>query len=224
MAAVRSRNWFAIWMSVVAVVAIVAIGGVVVWLNSSSNPTGVMPAASNIDTETGAISFGDGPDTVATYVDFMCPICNTFEQAYGDTLQELVDDGSITLDVHPVSILDRASQGTEYSTRAANAMYCVAEFSPEAAMPFMQSMYANQPEEGSSGLTDEQIIGLAEDAGASGVTDCITDQTYRGFVADKTTLMPPDDAGRRGTPTVVFNGERIDLTGDPQADIVARLS
>ena len=61
-----------------------------------------------------------------TYVDFMCPVCNQFEQAYGEAIQGLVDDGTITLNIHPISILDRASQGTEYSTRAANAMYCVA--------------------------------------------------------------------------------------------------
>ncbi|MFT2633376.1 DsbA family protein, partial [Escherichia coli] len=47
-----------------------------------------------------------------TYIDFMCPICNSFEQSYGPTLQQLVDDGKITLNIHPISILDAQSQGT----------------------------------------------------------------------------------------------------------------
>ena len=56
----------------------------------------------------------------------MCPVCNQFEQLYGPEIQNLVDDGTITLGIHPIAILDRLSQGTEFSTRAANAMYCVA--------------------------------------------------------------------------------------------------
>ena len=106
------------------------------------------PQASNIDAETGAIAVGDGPDQLATYIDFMCPVCGQFEELYGETIEGLVDDGSITLNIHPISILDRASQGTEFSTRSANAMYCVAVADAEASLPFLQAMYANQPEEG----------------------------------------------------------------------------
>ena len=75
----------------------------VVWMNNS-RPTrdpGEPPEASNIDTETGAIAGRRRrPDHVDTYIDFMCPVCNQFEQAYGETIQGLVDDGTITLE-HP---------------------------------------------------------------------------------------------------------------------------
>ncbi len=81
----------------------------------------------------------------------MCPVCNQFEQLYGPDIQKLVDDGTITLGIHPIAILDRQSQGTEFSTRAANAMYCVAVADGEAAVPFMEAMFANQPEEGTPG-------------------------------------------------------------------------
>ena len=151
-AAARKVNWFAIWISVGVVVALVRgrRAGRVDELVASTAP-GESPEASNIDTETGAIIVGDGPDVLDTYIDFMCPICNTFEQSYGPTIEGLVDDGSITLNIHPISILDRASQGTEFSTRAASAMYCVAVADAEASVPFMQAMYANQPAEGSTG-------------------------------------------------------------------------
>lgn len=223
-AAGRKTNWFAIWVSAAVVVVLVVVGVLVVVLNNQATSPGQPPQSSNIDPETGAIHVGDGPDVVATYIDFMCPICGQFEEAYGETLEGLVDDGSITLDIHPISILDRQSQGTEFSTRAANAMYCVAESSPDASLPFLQEMFANQPAEPSTGLTDEQIISFADTVGATDAAPCIEDQTYVKYVTAMTQLTPPDPAtGGIGTPTVVMNDERLALTGDPQADIVDRL-
>lgn len=221
----QKKNWFAIWVSVAVVAVLVAVGVVVVVVNNQAGAPGEAPQASNIDASTGAIHVGDGPDVVATYIDFMCPICGDFEEVYGETLDGLVADGSITLDVHPISILNSQSQGTEFSTRAANAMYCVAESSPDTALPFLQTMFANQPQEATAGLTDEQIIGFADEAGASGAAPCIEDQTYAKFVEDMTALTPADpETGRIGTPTVLFNDERLALTGDPQVDINARLT
>jgi protein-disulfide isomerase len=222
-AAGKRTNWFAIWISVVVVAVLVVAAVAVVWINNSASSAGPAPESDIVNAETGAISVGEGEDVVATYIDFMCPICNQFEQIYGPTLQDLVDDGSITLEYHPVAILDRYSQGTEFSTRAANALYCVAESAPDAVTPFVASMYENQPAEGTAGLTDEQIIGIAVDAGAEDVAACITDRTYDRFVAAMTGDMPADENGGRGTPTVTVNGERIELTGDPQLDIVDRI-
>jgi protein-disulfide isomerase len=102
-------------------------------VNNAATDPGEPPQGSGIDQETGAVVVGDGEQSMDTYIDFMCPICGQFEEAYGDAILELVDDGTITLNIHPISILDRYSQGTEYSTRAANAMYCVAEADPPAS-------------------------------------------------------------------------------------------
>src|SRR3546814_1461741 len=112
------------------------------------------------------------------YIDFMCPVCNDFEQTYGPTLEGLVEDGSITLNIHPISILDRYSSGTEYSTRTAGAAYCVAVDDPANALPFVQAMFANQPAENSSGLTDDEIVAIAQQAGASeAVADRLSERT-----------------------------------------------
>ena len=225
-AAARKVNWFAIWISVGVVVALVVVGGLVVWMNSAATSTapGQSPEASNINTETGAIIVGDGSDVLDTYIDFMCPICNTFEQTYGPTIEGLVDDGTITLNIHPISILDRASQGTEYSTRSAAAMYCVAVADAEASVPFMQAMYANQPAEGSTGLTDDQILAIAEGVGVTGIDDCVNDGRYMDYVTAMTEKTPvKEGAGGIGTPTVVLNGEILTLTGDPEADLVTPL-
>ena len=213
MAAVaRKTNWFAIWVSVAVVAVLVIVASLVVWMNNSaSTPDPVVtPEAAVIDAETGAIVVGDGENTMDTYIDFMCPVCNQFEQIYGEAISGLVEDGTITHNIHPISILDRVSQGTEYSTRAANAMYCVAAADGTAAVPFMQAMFANQPAEGTAGLTNEQILEIAGGVGVTGIDACVNDGEYSGFVTamtEKTPVAP--GAGGIGTPTIAVNGEVI---------------
>lgn len=223
-AAAGKTNRFAIWVSV-AVVAIVALViALVVWMNNSANDPGTLPTGSGIDQTTGAIIVGEGEQSLDTYIDFMCPICGQFEQTYGEEILDLVNAGTITLNIHPIAILDRYSQGTEFSTRAANAMYCVAEADPDAAVPFMQAMFEGQPEENSTGLTDEQILAIAKDAGVTGIDSCVTDGTYTDFVAAMTqdTPVQPGSSGI-GTPTLAVNGEVISNSTIPATGQFATL-
>src|SRR5690606_13330553 len=105
---------------------------------------------------------------------------------YGVMLANAALNDEITLEVFPIAIQDNLSQGTQFSSRAASALYCVAENAPEAALPFQENIFRNQPGQGSSGLTDEQLITLAEQVGADAAADCITAGTYIDFVADTT--------------------------------------
>ncbi|MCC2033558.1 DsbA family protein [Microbacterium allomyrinae] len=222
----RKVNWFAVWVSVAVVIALVLVTILVVTLNNSAEDPepGETPTAANIETDTGAIIVGEGENRLDTYIDFMCPICNSFEQAYGAEIEGLVDDGSITLGIHPISILDRQSQGTEYSTRAANAMYCVASVDGDAALPFLQAMFANQPDEGSTGLTDEQILEIAAGVGVTGIDTCVADGTYSSFVTAMTENTPiqPGSSGI-GTPTIAVNGEVIANSTLPEPGQLATL-
>ncbi|MDQ1129347.1 thioredoxin domain-containing protein [Microbacterium sp. SORGH_AS_0888] len=228
---VKKTNWFAIWVSVAAVVLVVAIAGGVVWMNNvKAGPSApvVVPSSSGIDTETGAIAVGTGSGTLDTYVDFMCPVCGNFEKTYGPTIQSLVEDGTITLNIHPISILDRLSSGTQYSTRSAAAMYAVAATRPDLSLAYLQVLFANQPQENSSGLTDDQLIAYAQQVGAGDAADAIRSGTYESYVTS-ITQKTPIQPGQSGiaTPTIAINGEVIlnsTLTGDPQRDLVARFS
>ncbi|WP_203136321.1 DsbA family protein [Microbacterium sp. JZ31] len=211
-------NWVAIWISAAVVVLLVAVGGIVVWMNNQATAPAEAPASASIDETTGAIRVGEGPDVLATYVDFMCPYCGSFEESWGETIAEQVSARALTLEVYPVSILDRASQGTEFSTRAANAMYCVAEDNPDAAYPFMDLMFSNQPAETTPGLTDEEILSFAERAGATGAAECIADRTYADFVAQTTEQLPGG-----GTPAVLLNGETLNWQATPEQELLPRL-
>lgn len=224
--AARKVNWFAIWVSVGVVAALVLVAVLVVTLNNASAPKPlptevIPPSASNIETDTGAILVGDGDDRLDTFIDFMCPICGDFEQIYGPEIEGMVDDGSITLGIHPISILDRASQGTEFSTRSANAAYCVAVADADASLPFLQAMFENQPPEPSRGLTNSEILDIASGVGVTGIDACVNDGTYAGFVravTEDTPIQPGADG--IGTPTVAVNGEVIaNSTLPPQGQL-----
>ena len=183
---------------------------------SPSDPRGSSsaPAGSSGD----GIVIGEGGDDavrVVTYVDYFCPFCGEFESTNAEQLSTWVDSGKVVLEVHPISILDRASLGTKYSTRAANAAACVADTAPDAFEKFSALLFENQPQENTEGLSDTELIDLASKAGAvdgTGVTDCINSGEFIGWVTEATERalnepVPDSDLEHiSGTPTVIVDG------------------
>lgn len=224
-AAARRVNWLAIWITIGVVVVVVVVGALVVWMNRQALELAESPASAVVNEETGAIVLGEGPNVLEEYVDFMCPYCHQYHDTYSEDVAGLVEDGQLTLEVHPISILDSQSQGTQYSTRAASATYCVVDDNVDAVYPFMDALFKNAPSEGSGGLDDEELISLAEQAGASSdVESCITGGDYMEFVTARTQETPvAPGASGISTPTVLLNDEFVSLTWDPQADIVSQL-
>lgn len=168
----------------------------------------------------------DNAATVTVYLDFQCPGCKAFEETNAETLEKLADEGSIVLEYKPVSILDRASSGNEYSTRSANLAACVIDSQPETARDLFPAMYAQQPGEGANGRTDEELLKVAEEVGVDTskklqsdpeqtVESCVTDQSFKDFVEKSTTEAT--DSGVTGTPWVLINGKQTEETSDPQA-------
>jgi protein-disulfide isomerase len=155
---------------------------------------------------------------ITTYVDWACPVCKTFESTYATQIAQLVAGGSATLEVHPIAILDNSYPGSRYSSRAANAAACIANFLPAKFLDAQTAFYGNQPAEGSSGLTNAAMISLLKGAGIDDakVTSCITQETFKSWVTSVTkrttstkSLTNPTD-GSFGTPTVFVNGKRWD--------------
>ena len=130
---------------------------------------------------------------IQIWVDYLCPVCGEFEKANAAQIETLVESGVATLEIHPVAILDRAAQGSRYSSRAANASACVANYSPNQFFEFNALLFENQPEEGTTGLTDDELIGLTEEVNvltASTVAKCITDEKFKSWVAARPSVPP----------------------------------
>jgi len=152
---------------------------------------------------------------IQMYVDYFCPVCGDFEKANGDQLTTWLETGAANVEIFPMAILDRASQGTKYATRAANAAACVADASPDQYYDFHNILFENQPEENTAGLTDEQLIGLTKEAKVSSpkvIANCIDDQKFKNWVADARARAQNGPIANSnvdkvtGTPTVIVNG------------------
>jgi protein-disulfide isomerase len=164
----------------------------------------------------------DGLAHIVTYVDFSCPACKSFEETYSEILQSLVAGGQATLEVHPIAILDSRFMGSRYSSRANNAGACVADLAPDGFLDVMAAMYDHQPQEGTSGISNSEIIDIVHEAGVvdDDVDACIEDEFFAPWVAAATQratsdpdLVVPGNAGM-STPTVVVNGELWDRSAD----------
>lgn len=149
------------------------------------------------------------------YVDYFCKICGAFDKANGEQIAKWVESGAATVEIHPLAILDRVSQGTKYSTRSANAAACVANYSPDAYFAYHTALLDHRPEENTPGLTDEQLIDLASTAKVTklaSISECITTQKFKAWVAEAkdralTGPVPNSNVDAvSGTPTIIVNG------------------
>lgn len=210
----RSRN---ILMAVLAGIVVLVIAvGFFIWRSSQNTLLdsfdGAAPSTSDnhggisvgADGEAGTVN--EGSPVMQVYVDFMCPFCGDFEEVNAADLEELRAAGDLTVTYQFMSNLDQLSQGTQYSTRAANAAATVANDAPEQFVPFVEALFANQPAENTPGLSDEEIAALAVEAGVpQEVADTFADGVYTEWVGEATAQANRE--GVRGTPTVKLDGE-----------------
>jgi protein-disulfide isomerase len=151
---------------------------------------------------------------VAIYEDFLCPFCGQFESASRTALEKQVAAGRLQLRYHVLTFLDR-STSTDYSSRSANALAVVLDESgPEVAKRFHDLLFENQPQEGSAGLSDGQLVDYAVQAGATkaDVRKGIEERTFEQWVKNVGDKASKD--GINQTPTVFVDGKRIEGTVD----------
>jgi protein-disulfide isomerase len=207
-AAARRRR-MTIWTSVtvVAVLLIAGVAGFVVLSGQQKEAAGNLATPSVAVDESTAFAVGTGPVTVDLYEDFLCPLCHEFETRTGPTIKQLVADKKITARFHPVSILDRFSNGTRYSTRAAGAAAAAAV--DGKFLEYHDVLYANQPAEGSDGLTDAKLVELGKSLGLGDTfAQAVTAKTYDAWVGKATETFTARHY--TGTPTIVINGKKLD--------------
>lgn len=96
----------------------------------------------------------EGVVTITEYIDYGDPDSSTFDAAQTAQIQQWLTYGYVQLEVHPVSFVknDEASNG--YSSLAANAAACVAEYASSSFLTVSSALLAANPLAGTS--TDDE--------------------------------------------------------------------
>jgi protein-disulfide isomerase len=234
----EKRNKLVLQLSVVgaALAIVVGVGAVIAFeaANRAAAPE-VDSTPANL-TDLGGLKIGVGlqaftstniptPDNtektpeIVLYVDYQCPICQAFDLPNAAQMRSWVDTGAATLEIRPLSFLDRASLN-EYSSRAANAAFCVANFQPDSFFDFHQDLMENQPSEGQEGPSDQRLYEIAAQSGAGTeeIKGCIQNKSFGDYVEQHTQFVlsnPQDGVTVSGTPTILVNGKQYTWnTGD----------
>lgn len=197
--------------------------------NDDPGKAGNVPAFAGSDgaiviTKNGVVQDGKKYDgktrngVVRDYQDFLCPGCGTVNRELGGPFRQYMDAGKMVLKQYPISILDRLSDSTEYSTRTAAMAYRVAELSPEHYLDWVDLMFSKkfQPDESNfKPVSDDELQKLAVKAGLSeNDAKKATDGKYRDYVKSVTakalkdeTLWRADETGKRQfmTPILFVN-------------------
>jgi protein-disulfide isomerase len=212
------RRSILVQAGLVAIVIVFAVA-LVLWIVNHKKPgSGGPPAgearAISVAVQNKLIKDNAGKPKVvlSMYEDFLCPHCGSFEQKLGPTVQQLVDTGAVQADYYMVALppLDRP-QSQYYSSRAANAAYCVADAdtSPgkDAFRRFHTALYAQQPAETATSFpTNAQLIETARVAGVASqsLSDCINNGKYTAMVQGLVKAT-----GINYTPTIRINGQEF---------------
>ncbi|WP_051208050.1 DsbA family protein [Propionicicella superfundia] len=205
----RTRN--IITFSIVGVVVVALVATLVYVIVSAFNQQRqtANPVASGATSEY-VLTVGEAsaPVTIDIYQDYMCPYCGQFERTNTSDLQSLVSDATAKVQLHPMAFLDESSNGTKFSTRAANALVTVYNNEPDKTLAMNAILFANQPAEGTDGLSDDQIADFAAQAGVSETTiNLFKSQLYADWVGKAT--QAAFDEGVDSTPTIKINGEKF---------------
>jgi protein-disulfide isomerase len=204
--AAERRRKRTMWTSIAAV-AVLVIAGLIGWgvWQSQRSDAGPLVAPATATTTTGP-TVGNGPVQVQLYEDFICPHCKDFENTSGSAINELVNDGKIKVTYNTVAFLDPAST-TQYSTRSAAAGGCAADGGK--FKEFHDALYAQQPAEGSAGLSNSQLISIGTSVGLNenSFGSCVNSGKFKPWVSSVTDAA--SKAGVTGTPTVAVNNQVI---------------
>ena len=215
-------------LAIIAIVALVIVNSIKPVGPGPQNMAsdGIQLSQGAVATESPALKAGEDPIPnkrddasgvldIQMYVDYLCPICGDFEKTNGQYISSLLENGKTNVEIHPISILDHLSQGSKYSSRAANAAACVANYSPNQFYDFHNLLYANQPKENTTGLSDDELIKYTTEAKvdkADAIASCIKDQEFKAWVDASTSRalngpIPDTNVDKvAGTPTVIVNG------------------
>ena len=198
----RGRSSLQLWVPIVLLVVAVAAGIAFQSARSNRQASVVVPAHALGPNGGELLGRRSAPVLVEEYGDFQCPVCGEWERTVSPTVRQLVDQGRIRFEYHPIAFI-----GPE-SLSAANAAEAAGDEGKFWAYPDL--LVADQAPENSGALTTDRLLELGRQVGLTSpqFQHKVRDGTYDNWIRQVT-----DQSSQQGvvqTPTVLVNGRQVD--------------
>ena len=223
----KNRRLLAFGLGAVALVVVVILGIVIlqtvgqnreVTANQQTPPNGT--EAGGVMLTSQAEEASDDAPHLVIYEDYQCPACAAREAAYGPAIKELVDAGSISVEIRTAVFMEEQLMN-DSSTRpaiAAAAADAVGKY-----REYHSTIYANQHPQG-GGYTDQQLreefpaaVGI-EGEDLTRFQELYDTQAFQEFVDQgNQTFM---DEGIRSTPTYVVGDTQLQFVDENQQVLI----
>ncbi|MEV0120173.1 thioredoxin domain-containing protein [Streptomyces sp. NPDC050703] len=218
----------------VSIVAVLAIAGGVGYAVMQSNEPGAWEAAEDAKLVKPANATGENGTTVVigkdsakktlkVYEDPRCPICASFEQTVGPTVEKDVKDGKYKIQFIGATFLDRNIPG-EGSRNALSALGAALNVSDEAFMEYKKTLFSadfHPAEQDDKFKDDAVLLKAAAEVPALKNNDKfekdVKDGTFDRWAIEMSKEFDDNKDGVQGTPSFVMDGKPVTAPGSKNA-------
>ncbi|CAM5535912.1 DsbA family protein [Streptomyces narbonensis] len=230
----KARRQLVVAVSAVAVLA--AAGGIGYAVVQSNKPTQWETAAeattvkapkntSGTNGTTVVIGKSSATKTLELYEDSRCPVCATFEQGVGATIEKDVESGKYKIKYVGATFIDNGVPG-EGSKNALSALGAALDVSPEAFLKFKSALYSTKfhPEENQDKFAkDSYLLEIADSVPAlksnAEFKKNVEDGTFDAWAMKMSKAF--DASGVQGTPTLKMGGKTVTAQGSDSPPMTA---
>ncbi|WP_250303723.1 DsbA family protein [Streptomyces sp. A 4/2] len=190
------------------------------WEAAKSDKVVVPKNATGENGTTVVIGKASAKKTLEMYEDPRCPICATFDQTVGATVQKDVDAGKYKIQYIGATFLD--NNGGEGSKNGLSALGAALDVSPTAFEHYKTAMYSAKwhPEETDDKFKDDAyLIKIAQTVPElkdnKAFQKAVNDGTYDAWAMKMSAKF--DKSGVTGTPSLKMDGKKLTSEGSDNA-------
>ena len=150
-----------------------------------------------------ALGAVDAPVVMIEYSDYACPFCGVYaRKTQPEIVKKYVDTGQLRIEWRDLPVLGDSSKTAAVAARAAAEQGLFWEFN--------EAVYAAAPEKGKAKLTDDELLGFAEQIGVPDMARFTRDMKNSELAATvQADLAEGTQLGINSTPTFVINNQAI---------------